>query len=257
VAFAAEMTTSIFDLDDPADVRRLADLHADPSFRAGLTALIWEDVAPKAATGPDTTAGPDGGSAAAAAVAAQAFVPSRPQSTTAAAPTSPAPGRRDHRPPRRNTGLPCAGCAFLPQFSALAAQPSDLGVLVCHRQPGIIRSWTGRPLFLLADPVPQRLVTQPSSRATSFTGRPEWTNATASRRNSSVYFDDAPATTPLSAGLKIQSQGVHTSGEVQPLLRPRHRQGVDSGGREAGHGQLFPTNTYTARAVVESRGCSR
>ncbi|RBJ08628.1 hypothetical protein DRA43_06110 [Micromonospora provocatoris] len=80
------MTTAIGQLDDPADVVRLADLHSDQAFRQGLTNLVWDKLAPRRA---DPQTGATTRPVDAAAVAATAFVPSA--GAGALTPDSPAP----------------------------------------------------------------------------------------------------------------------------------------------------------------------
>ncbi|RAO03070.1 helicase [Micromonospora noduli] len=91
-AFAAAMTTAIGQLDDPADVARLADLHGDEAFRAGLAHLVWTKLIPVPTSQARVS---DSRTADAAAVAATAFVP-----ITRAVPTSstvlPAPATVHH-----------------------------------------------------------------------------------------------------------------------------------------------------------------
>lgn len=88
--FAAAMTTAIAQLDDPADVVRLADLHGDQAFREGLTNLVWDKLTPIPAA--ERRAVPSA-TVDAASVAAKAFLPTPRASTgvSAAAPISPAP----------------------------------------------------------------------------------------------------------------------------------------------------------------------
>jgi len=67
----------------------------------------------------------------------------------------------------------------------------------------------------------------PSSRATSLIERPEErTSSTASRLNSSVYFDGRSNGDTPSSGLKIQCQGVHTAGGSPDGGLPRRRRGL-------------------------------
>ncbi|MEU0156977.1 hypothetical protein [Micromonospora fulviviridis] len=98
--FAAAITTTIAQLDDPADVVRLADLHGDQAFRQGLTNLVWDKLTPQPA---DPQSGASTRPVNAAAVAATAFVPAN---AAAPAPVSPAPAtthrvtHHDHVPER-------------------------------------------------------------------------------------------------------------------------------------------------------------
>ncbi|TYB95259.1 hypothetical protein FXF53_25120 [Micromonospora sp. WP24] len=85
--FAAAMTTAIAQLDDPADVVRLADLHGDQAFRQGLTNLVWDKLTPRPAE--PLQSGIGARPVHAAAVAATAFVPAT--GAGAAAPVLPAP----------------------------------------------------------------------------------------------------------------------------------------------------------------------
>ncbi|WP_433121983.1 DEAD/DEAH box helicase family protein [Micromonospora sp. CA-246542] len=98
-AFGAALTTAIGQLDDPADVVRLVELHGNEAFRAGLTNLVWTKLTPRQPGGSgEATSRP----ATAAAVAATAFVPAGQTTSstaaTTAAPVSPAPAQRgvDH-----------------------------------------------------------------------------------------------------------------------------------------------------------------
>jgi N12 class adenine-specific DNA methylase len=98
-AFSAALTTAIGQLDNPADVVRLVELHGDEAFRTGLTNLVWTKLTPRQPGHPgESTSRP----ATAAAVAATAFVASghtaSSASATTAAPVSPAPVQRgmDH-----------------------------------------------------------------------------------------------------------------------------------------------------------------
>ncbi|WP_327029887.1 hypothetical protein OG989_05625 [Micromonospora sp. NBC_01740] len=76
-AFTTAMTTAIGQLDDPADVERLTELHGNEAFRDGLAQLVWSKLTPLPHVDQDTV--PDSRPADAAAVAATAF----PTATTA------------------------------------------------------------------------------------------------------------------------------------------------------------------------------
>ncbi|MFG1892121.1 helicase-related protein [Micromonospora sp. NPDC049051] len=76
-AFATAMATTIGQLDDPADVGRLTELHGNDAFRDGLAQLVWSKLTPLAGVDQDTV--PDSRPADAAAVVATAF----PSATTA------------------------------------------------------------------------------------------------------------------------------------------------------------------------------
>jgi N12 class adenine-specific DNA methylase len=75
-AFTREMAQAINRLPDPEDATRLTNLHSDPAFSTGLGLLVWANITPAAAATQPVT-----GPAAAAAVAAQAYLP--PQRSTA------------------------------------------------------------------------------------------------------------------------------------------------------------------------------
>lgn len=95
-AFAAAMTAAIGQLDNPSDVVRLAELHGDEAFRAGLANLVWDKLAPlpRAEQRGALAAGPVD----AAAVAAKAFVPlARTGSPSASAAAPPPPAPATHR----------------------------------------------------------------------------------------------------------------------------------------------------------------
>ncbi|PWU52775.1 helicase [Micromonospora sp. S4605] len=90
-AYGTAMTTAISEVDDPAAVVRLAELHGDESFRTGLTNLVWDNLAPLLRS--ERQAVP-ASAVDSASVAAKAFLPvPRAASTSgpAAAPVSPAP----------------------------------------------------------------------------------------------------------------------------------------------------------------------
>ncbi|MFI7080955.1 hypothetical protein ACIBO1_26990 [Micromonospora sp. NPDC049903] len=89
-AYGTAMTTAISDVDDPAAVVRLAELHGDEAFGAGLTNLVWDNLALLLRS--ERQAVP-ASAVDSASVAAKAFLPgprAGSVSGSAAAPVSPA-----------------------------------------------------------------------------------------------------------------------------------------------------------------------
>ncbi|WP_165942567.1 helicase-related protein [Micromonospora sp. KC721] len=76
-AFTTAMTTAIGQLDDPADVERLSELHGNEAFRGGMAQLVWSKLTPLPRVEQGTVS--ESRPADAAAVAATAF----PSATTA------------------------------------------------------------------------------------------------------------------------------------------------------------------------------
>ncbi|MFG1892119.1 hypothetical protein ACGFIR_30165 [Micromonospora sp. NPDC049051] len=70
------MTAAIGQLDDPADVERLTELHGNEAFRGGMAQLVWSKLTPLSRVEQGTV--PGSRPADAAAVAATAF----PSATT-------------------------------------------------------------------------------------------------------------------------------------------------------------------------------
>lgn len=101
-AFHTALGTAISDASPPDQVPNLSTLHADPVFRAGLTTLVWTQIAPamraEQRTQPPAEQ-PTTAAAAAAAVAAQAFLPAGAGAASSVAPTSPPPARAPCREP--------------------------------------------------------------------------------------------------------------------------------------------------------------
>lgn len=95
--FNTAIAAAISDFPLPDQVTTLAALHADPAFRAGLTALVWTQIAPAMRT--ELHKQPSAEQP--AAVAAQAFLPTSPSSGAApsVAPNSPAPAHTAGREP--------------------------------------------------------------------------------------------------------------------------------------------------------------
>ncbi|MEU8048096.1 hypothetical protein AB0B71_28615 [Micromonospora echinofusca] len=93
-AFTTAMTAAIGQLDDPADVGRLTELHDNEAFRGGMAQLVWSKLTPLPRI--DQGAVPDSRPADAAAVAATAFPPATTAVPTAASTRSAASAV--HRP---------------------------------------------------------------------------------------------------------------------------------------------------------------
>ncbi len=89
--FTTAIAAAISDFSPPDQVTNLAELHTDPAFRAGLTTLVWTQIAPAMRTELQNQQ-PAEQPTAAAAVAAQAFLSGGRGSgvTPSVAPTSPA-----------------------------------------------------------------------------------------------------------------------------------------------------------------------